>query len=254
LIGHDGTDRLHGDAGNDTLNGLDGADDLWGGEGEDVLNGGAGADILQGNDGADELNGQDGNDSLIRHHDNDSLRGGQGDDTLIGGIGDDSLSGGQGNDQLSGVMGNDTLTGRLGQDVIFGDRGDDWIDGTESGQDATEDTAVDQQDFLNGGGNDTLLAGAGDVVTLGLGQDTMILGSVNAGKTAANIIGFDRQLDKILITYPAAAQEIPVVSLRPNEDNPALTQILVDGSVLATMNTVTDFNAADITLVADAAQ
>ena len=215
-----------------------------GGDGENVLNGGAGADILQDNDGADELNGQDGNDSLIGHHENDSLRGSHRDDTLIGGMGDDSLSGGQGNDQLSGGKGNDTLTGGLGQDVIFGDRGD-----------GTEGTAVDQQSFLNGGdGNDTLLAGAGDVVTSGLGQDTVILDSENAGKTAANIIGVDRQLDKILIIYPAAAQEIPVVRLRPNEDNPTLTQILVNGSVLATINTVTDFNAADITLVADAAE
>tara|TARA_B100000780_G_scaffold44149_1_gene27435 strand:- start:62 stop:406 length:345 start_codon:yes stop_codon:yes gene_type:complete len=114
---------------------------------------------------------------------------------------------------------------------------------------------VEQQDFLNGGeGDDTLLAGAGDVVTPGLGQETVILDSENAGKTAANIMGFDRQLYKILITYPAAAQEIPVVRLQPNEDNPTLTQILVNASVLAIMNTVTDFNAADITLIADAAQ
>ena len=143
------------------------------------------------------------------------------------------LIGHDGTDRLHSNAGNDALTGGLGQDVIFGGRVDDRIDGTENGQDTTENSAVDQQDFLSGGeGNDTLLAGAGDVVTPGLGQEIVILDSENAGKTAANIIGFDRQLDKILITYPAAAQEIHVVSLRPNEDNPALTQILVDASVL----------------------
>ena len=79
--------------------------------------------------------------------------------------------------------------------MIFGDRGDDWIDGTESGQDATEDAAVDQQDFLSGGeGNDTLLAGASDVVTPGLGQDAVILVSENAGKPRPILSGLTASL------------------------------------------------------------
>ena len=76
----------------------------------------------------------------------------------------------------------------------------------------------------------------------------------NASKTAANIIRFDRQFNKIVIAYPTAAQVFPLVSLKSNEDDPTLTYILLDGSVLATINTVTGFNTADITLVANAAQ
>ena len=54
---------------------------------------------------------------------------------------------------------------------------------------------MDQQDFLNGGeDNDTLLAGASDVVTPGLGQDTVILDSENAGKPRPILSGLTASL------------------------------------------------------------
>jgi len=100
-------------------------------------------------------------------------------DTLIGGMGNDLLNGGEDDDQLSGGIGDDTLIGGQGEDVLFGDLGNDRIDGTEqpatdtTGPQQTDNKLLDERDYLNGGdGDDTLIAGASDVVTPGLGQDT----------------------------------------------------------------------------------
>lgn len=256
LIGHDGPDRINGYGGNDTISGRGGDDDLWGGNGQDLLRGGAGDDTLHGNDGDDNLSGQAGNDSIFGYHDDDTLRGGTGMDTLIGGMGNDLLNGGEDDDQLSGGIGDDTLIGGQGEDVLFGDLGNDRIDGTEqpatdtTGPQQTDNKLLDERDYLNGGdGDDTLIAGASDVVTPGLGQDTIILDAANAGKTATSIIAFDSQHDSILITHDDKLQTPHDVRLRPHHSDPRMTEIVLDGAILATMNTVTGFKASDIVLV-----
>ena len=63
-----------------------------------VINGTPDHDTLNGGDDADTLNGGDGNDSLNGGGGNDTLNGEVGDDTLDGGAGDDSMTGGLGND------------------------------------------------------------------------------------------------------------------------------------------------------------
>ena len=47
-----------------------------------------------------------------------------------------------------------------------------------------------------------------------------------------------------------AAQTPHEVHLQRHHTDPALTQILLDGAVIATMNTVSGFTASDIALVA----
>lgn len=211
------------------------------------VRGRAADDSLIGHDGPDRINGYRGNDTI-------SGRGG--DDDLWGGNGQDLLRGGEDDDQLSGGIGDDTLIGGQGEDVLFGDLGNDRIDGTEqpatdtTGPQQTDNKLLDERDYLNGGdGDDTLIAGASDVVTPGLGQDTIILDAANAGKTATSIIAFDSQHDSILITHDDKLQTPHDVRLRPHHSDPRMTEIVLDGAVLATMNTVTGFKASDIVLV-----
>ena len=211
------------------------------------VRGSAADDSLIGHDGPDRINGYGGNDTI-------SGRGG--DDDLWGGNGQDLLRGGEDDDQLSGGIGDDTLIGGQGEDVLFGDLGNDRIDGTEqpatdtTGPQQTDNKLLDERDYLNGGdGDDTLIAGASDVVTPGLGQDTIILDAANAGKTATSIIAFDSQHDSILITHDDKLQTPHDVRLRPHHSDPRMTEIVLDGAVLATMNTVTGFKASDIVLV-----
>ena len=256
LIGHDGPDRINGYNGNDTISGRGGDDDLWGADGQDLLRGGPGNDTLHGNNGDDDLSGQAGNDSILGYHNDDTLRGGAGADSLIGGMGNDFLNGGEDEDQLSGGMGDDTLIGGRGEDVLFGDQGNDRIDGTEPPVTNATDPRqtgkgmVDERDYLNGGdGDDTLIAGANDVVTPGIGQDTIILDAANADKTPTSIIAFDSRYDSIIIAHKNKLQTPHKVDLRLHSGDPTLTEIILDGAVLATMNTVTGFKASDIVLV-----
>ena len=191
------------------------------------------------------------------YHNDDTLRGGAGADSLIGGMGNDFLNGGEDEDQLSGGMGDDTLIGGRGEDVLFGDQGNDRIDGTEPPVTNATDPRqtgkgmVDERDYLNGGdGDDTLIAGANDVVSPGIGQDTIILDAANADKTPTSIIAFDSRYDSIIIAHNDKLQTPHKVDLRLSSGDPTLTEIILDGAVLATMNTVAGFKASDIVLVA----
>ena len=172
-------------------------------------------------------------------------------------MGHELLDGGEGADRLSGGIGDDTLIGGQGEDALFGDLGNDRIDGTEHHVTDTEDSqdtvnrVHDERDYLNGGdGDDTLIAGASDVVTPGIGQDTIILDAANASKIPTSIIAFDSQHDSIIIAYGEAAQTPHEVHLQRHHTDPAQTQIVLDGAVIATMNTLTSFKASDIALVA----
>ena len=108
-----------------------------------------------------------------------------------------------------------------------------------------------ERDYLNGGaGDDTLIADANDVVTPGIGQDKIILDAANADKTPTSIIAFDSRYDSIIIAHNDKLQTPHKVDLRLSSGDPSLTEIILNGAVLATMNTVTGFKASDIVLVA----
>lgn len=179
----------------DNFGGLNGNDTLVGGAGADVMVGGLGSDSLVGNGGHDTLSGDAGSDSLY---------GGDGDDRLMGGAGFDLLDGGAGNDTAvyAGNMADyrlETLAGgahRLWDlDSIAGGAEDaDTLTGVEfiqfadtlfdmstlpvgtAGNDSLVGTALREQ--INGGdGNDTILAGRGDSVRGGAGDDLIRLSS-----------------------------------------------------------------------------
>ncbi|ARQ03100.1 hypothetical protein CAK95_21020 [Pseudorhodoplanes sinuspersici] len=90
-----------------------------------------------------------------------------GNDVLAGGAGNDTIYSGAGNDQIEGGEGDDTLNGENGDDLIIGGAGNDTIRG--------------------GNGNDTIVAGAGDTVEGGAGDDVIEL-ATDAG-TPASIDG-----------------------------------------------------------------
>jgi Ca2+-binding RTX toxin-like protein len=90
-----------------------------------------------------------------------------GNDFLLMGVGSDTLLGGEGNDTLSGGGGNDRLAGGPGADRLFGDDG-----------------------------NDTLLAGTGDTVEGGAGDDRIeVSGAMLSGRLdgGTGIDTFDAQ-------------------------------------------------------------
>ena len=102
----------------------------------------------------------------------DWIKAGTGNDYLIGGVGNDTMIGGVGNDTMIGGLGNDTMIGGLGHDSLY----------------LGSDTAVDNVNYTNGDGTDTVyqfVRGVGgdklnftgianfDVITLG--NSTLVL-------------------------------------------------------------------------------
>ncbi len=240
LIGTVGIDLLGGAAGDDLIDGGFSDDELVGGDGNDTIEGGDGQDSLHGEDGRDALHGGAGADQLYGHQGDDWLYGGADDDAMHGGLGDDLLDGEDGDDALHGREGADTLRGGTGQDTLFGGWDNDLLSGVErdeTGQD------TDGRDYLNGGdGDDTIEIGAGDIVTGGDGEDVMILGDWAMGADideAAQLMDYDASEDQLVIVFDDSDEtaEEPEVTLQPSPDNPDVTEILLDGTVISTLPT-----------------
>ncbi|MGP6086704.1 calcium-binding protein [Antarctobacter jejuensis] len=213
IFGDDGGDTMLGEGGNDTLHGQQGADDLYGGADNDVLFGGLGQDTLTGDEGADILRGD------------------------------------QGSDALHGREGDDTLEGGLGTDTLFGAAGNDLLIGTEFDADGAD---LDGKDYLNAGaGDDTVIAGDEDIVSLGAGADVLYLGDWMTGP-GAEVLDFDETEDQLMVVYNDSEHSgEPEVTMRLNADDPTLTEITLGDEVLATLPTEDAPTLDDIVLIAE---
>lgn len=199
--------KLYGDirlgAGDDKLTATAVEDDLVidAGAGNDIVLAGAGDDLIRGGEGNDVLDGGEGDDAIQGGDGDDRLIGGLGDDFLFGGAGNDTLVGGEGNDLLDGGEGIDTVdysaetdgvTVDLGTGKAHGDGiGSDSLIGIENAIGGAGDDVLignDQANRLEGGaGNDRIVAGAGDTVLGGDGDDMIEI--VAGAGAAANVDG-----------------------------------------------------------------
>ncbi|MEQ1693689.1 MAG: calcium-binding protein, partial [Gemmatimonas sp.] len=131
---------------------------------------------LTGNDVANVLDGNAGNDVLT---------GAGGNDTLIGNGGNDTMAGGAGNDLLNGGANTDTVTYAADADAMF----IDLAAGTArrgSAANPVEDTLVNVENAIGGGGNDTITSNGGvnrlsggsgnDLLSSGGGADSLVGG------------------------------------------------------------------------------
>ncbi len=189
------------------LDGSDRADEISGGALDDGIFGRSGNDNLKGLGGRDFIFGHAGNDELDGGDGDDWLEGGDGDDLLIGGAGRDMMIGGLGSDRYVVDMADETVTEKAGEgdaDVIFtalsqyslpanvellvglGSTGQQ-LRGNGSANGISGGSGNDLID-LRDGGNDVVLAGAGNDILFyggaftaeddndgGNGTDTIVL-------------------------------------------------------------------------------
>jgi Ca2+-binding RTX toxin-like protein len=240
LTGTPNPDQINGYGGNDLIDGLEGRDDLHGDAGNDTINGAQGEDTLHGGDGADQLAGGDGSDTLFGQNDDDSLLGDDGDDSLVGGDGNDTLDGGTGADALHGGLADDSLAGGEGQDTLFGHVGNDYLNGADD----------DQADYLNGGtGDDTIAAGAGDMVNTGSGADSVLLDARLATDHQPLITDFSGEEDNLAIIYDDFSDPDPEITIEDDPTQENRQSILVNGTIVASLDDATDLSLSHITLI-----
>lgn len=93
------------------------------------------------------------------------IQGTEGDDIICGSPGVDRINGGGGNDRILGLGGDDQILGGGGNDQLFGGVGNDAVIGGAG------------TDFSSGGpGNDRILAEDGEVVDVGAGTNSCVIG------------------------------------------------------------------------------
>lgn len=175
IDGTDGDDAIlpydPDQANNDLVDGQGGNDLIWTGEGNDTVVANPGDDqVYLGAD--DDLYGAY-NPGVDEGH--DTIIGGSGDDTIITNGGEHSIYG-DGNpddedDRDDDVTGKDSIYDNGGTVYVDAGRGDDLIWSPDDSDPDAPDT------LLGGDGNDTIFAGAHDLIDAGKGSDTLILSS-----------------------------------------------------------------------------
>ncbi len=179
--------------------GTDGDDNSEVANADDAFVGGTGeADLMYGLAGVDTLKGFAGNDLLF---------GGSGDDRLEGGDGADRLVGGDGADTLEGGADNDVLVGGLGADeyVFEAGHGADIIRGDTDGGELQFKAATNGDAFS--------FSRVGDLVTLGVGSDSVAIGGFANGNYVLQYGTGDTSLGRLAV----ATQEGG--ALRANADD-----------------------------------
>ena len=128
----EGNDVVMTGSGHDRLYGGGGDDVLWAWNGNDVLEGDAGNDILHAGTGQDFVDGGLDNDVVLAGGGKDVVLGGDGADLLYGDGLNPQIGGGQGVGGWVGdtaLMDDDYLDGQAGADWLFGFLGDDVLMG-----------------------------------------------------------------------------------------------------------------------------
>ncbi|WP_157089327.1 DUF4347 domain-containing protein, partial [Oceanibaculum pacificum] len=212
-----GTFSITGGGASDTLYGGAMADSIAGGDGGDLLNGEGGNDLLEGGSGDDTLNGHNGEDTIRGGAGSDTLYGGNGNDVFQGSADDfngdtiEDFAAGDtivvtgidlsalDNQDASGSIDLDggtlTLTGVTDSNGVFKasySGGDTTISILPDPVTLSLTTKTDTPGNVNGedtsvlgGGNDTIIAGAGDgirnvltasdIIDGGIGDDTLLI-------------------------------------------------------------------------------
>ncbi|MCF6429532.1 calcium-binding protein [Leisingera sp. MMG026] len=220
--------------GDTTADATEDNDDLAGGSGEDTIFAKDGDDIVDGNAGNDRLFGQGGQDLLI---------GGEGDDFLRGGSDHDSIIDGTGSDTLIGDAGNDFIvsTSAFDPDNVV-EAGREWAANDDPDVDVqlepelNHDTDEDADVIQAGGGNDDVIAGNGDTVSLGEGLDELILGDwIEAGDEPVVLTDYSRLEDVIVYSHDGEGTppEITVENTLDQFGDEDDALLLADGEVFA---------------------
>ncbi|NRB02385.1 MAG: hypothetical protein HRU30_03890 [Rhodobacteraceae bacterium] len=163
-----GTEQLDGTDGKEVLYGGGDNQTIFAHDGNDVAFGGSGNDLIFAGEGDDRAYGNAGDDVVFAGHGDDVAFGGAGSDLVSSGSGDDVVKAGSGNDAVAGNAGDDFVSGGLGDDLIFDGSGSDHASGGK-GDDvfiyrAEWAEATDEDVFLGGLGDDTLLIVASQTV------------------------------------------------------------------------------------------
>ncbi|UWQ60168.1 hypothetical protein K3722_08560 [Leisingera caerulea] len=196
--------------------GTEETDDISGTEGDDTVFAREGTDILDGNGGNDRLFGQDGEDVLVGGDGNDFLRGGSDPDLIVDGTGSDTIYGDLGGDLIvsTSAIGSDQAV-QAARDYIALEDPDDEI---FLELDWSTDTDSDPDEIYAGYGDDAVIAGDGDIVSLGEGADSLFVGDwIDADDDAVTVTDFNTSEDVLVYSHDGQGP-LPEFSITRDDD------------------------------------
>lgn len=257
-------------AGDDLLEVLNGTANIVTGDGADTvdasgmlagaISAGAG-DIVYGSDVITENDGQYSTGTLAVTAHGAQFFGGNANEVAVATGEGAILHGGGGNDQLAAFEGDAELHGGAGNDWLIGNATGEHFDQSSRFSNISYVTN-ESFDTLNGGdGNDRLLLSNGDVGVGGEGADSFeIYHSTAHPQIAAHILDFSPSEDALVVYIEGGEPDAPEdlsydlrerVTLSEFESG---TEIVVDGSVVATIDGVTQMRVGIPAIGSDRAE
>ncbi|MFW8636424.1 calcium-binding protein [Cribrihabitans pelagius] len=158
-----------------TITATDAANDIIGGSQDQSIFLRGGDDLAEGRGGDDRIFGMDGEDFIVGGSGDDCLRGGADNDLLIDNAGSDTMHGDSGNDLIAATS---TFDGEGLAGFYRGVADGSITDPASVNDHYSPDTDTDSNadSVFGGGGNDSVIAGEGDTVSLGSGNDMLAVG------------------------------------------------------------------------------
>ena len=111
-----------------------------------------------------------------------------------------------------------------------------------------EDTEEPDADYLNGGdGEDTIIAGSGDIVTGGRGADLFQLGHWITDPS--EIMDFDLAEDSLLVVFDDTSGAEPLIELRADDGGSDRINLYLDGAHVASLSGASGLMLSDIVIM-----
>lgn len=209
-------------------------------EGDDQFDAEAGNDLVIGQAGDDSLNGGEGSDWLLGSSGADTLLGGGGNDVIVGGSGADHIEAGDGSDfvEAADIVDTHRLETSAQTAESFADI--DFLYDMTAGSDVSDDVSLD-------GGDDTVVAGSGDMISTGAGSDQISLGDwVEDGKPVI-VRDFSSDEDVIIYTYDKQ-NDAPTIEIFHNPDE-GQSEVRANGMTFAILNDALEAQLSNIRLI-----
>ena len=197
------------------------------------------APVPQMAEATDHFVGSDDDDTILADAEMDYVDGLQGDDLIIGATAGGTLDGGAGNDILTGVA--------AAKDQASG---------------ITDLVGDGEHHLIGGEGDDSIMAGAGDIAEGGSGEDVFYLdGSPSDGLSPIQIEDFDPDEDQIIVCIPTNEADLAntwpdrptfngTVSVEQSEpDGPY--SITVDDVLVASVKSAQPFDSSNVSVIYD---
>jgi len=178
-------------------------------------------------------------------------------DTILAQSSDDIIAGSDGDDLIIGAADGGTIEGGSGDDILTG------VAAAKDQASGITDLVGDaHHELIGGDGNDSIMAGAGDIAIGGAGNDAFFLdGTPSGSNSLVEIADFDPDEDQIIVCLPTDEEDLAQTwPERPTFSGEVVVEqtdpggkysVTVDDVLIASVQSSQPFDSSNVSVIYD---